>query len=337
MLGPELDPRRRRPAAAPGRHALEDARLARRLRGRSAGRRRPARQPGPPVHLHHRPHPGRRRRRPRRPRRRCRSHEGDALRRTPAAPRRPAAHPATPRRSCPSCSATRTAPLAAAGRPARARPARAGDPAADRPAGHVPPPRHAVRRPHRRPGRRPRRRPRALPARAPWTTAASASLVVVLGTATEIGKTWVAAALPRLRAPRAARSRPASRRSPSTPTTRRPPTPSCWRAATGERRPTVCPQHRWYAVPMAPPMAADVLGRRRSPIADLAGELTWPPRRRRRAGRDGRAVRARPSPTTATASTSPSPRPDASCSWPTPGSARSTPSAFADRAGRVAR
>ena len=48
-------PRRRRRAA--GRHAVEDARLARRLRRRPRAVRRPARQPGPPVHLHHRARP----------------------------------------------------------------------------------------------------------------------------------------------------------------------------------------------------------------------------------------------------------------------------------------
>jgi len=48
-------------------------------------------------------------------------------------------------------------------------------------------------------------------------------------------------------------------------------------AATGEPSETVCPPHRWYDVAMAPPMAADVLGRGRITMAELAAELTWPP------------------------------------------------------------
>ncbi len=68
VLGPELDDglggnldRRRRAA---GGHPVQDPRLARWLRGRPRPVRRAAGQPGPAVHLHHRPHPGRRRRRP---------------------------------------------------------------------------------------------------------------------------------------------------------------------------------------------------------------------------------------------------------------------------------
>ena len=38
----------------------------------------------------------------------------------------------------------------------------------------------------------------------------------------------------------------------------------------------VCPRHRWYTVPMAPPMAADVLGRPPFTIADLVLETAWP-------------------------------------------------------------
>jgi dethiobiotin synthetase len=38
----------------------------------------------------------------------------------------------------------------------------------------------------------------------------------------------------------------------------------------------VCPQHRWYPVAMAPPMAAEALGRRPFTIADLVDELAWP-------------------------------------------------------------
>jgi dethiobiotin synthetase len=43
--------------------------------------------------------------------------------------------------------------------------------------------------------------------------------------------------------------------------------------ASGEPPETVCPPHRWYPVPMAPPMAADALGLPAFTIADLVGEL----------------------------------------------------------------
>lgn len=46
--------------------------------------------------------------------------------------------------------------------------------------------------------------------------------------------------------------------------------------ATGEPPTVVCPPHRWYEVAMAPPMAADHLGRRAFTVAELAAELTWP-------------------------------------------------------------
>ena len=46
--------------------------------------------------------------------------------------------------------------------------------------------------------------------------------------------------------------------------------------ATGDHPSAVCPQHRWYPVAMAPPMAAEALGRRPFAIADLVDELAWP-------------------------------------------------------------
>jgi dethiobiotin synthetase len=47
--------------------------------------------------------------------------------------------------------------------------------------------------------------------------------------------------------------------------------------ASGEDPEIVCPAHRWYAVPMAPPMAADALGLPRFTIADLATEIVPAP------------------------------------------------------------
>ncbi len=47
-------------------------------------------------------------------------------------------------------------------------------------------------------------------------------------------------------------------------------------AASGETPLDVCPAHRWYEVPMAPPMAAESLGRPPFTIEDLVSELRWP-------------------------------------------------------------
>jgi dethiobiotin synthetase len=46
--------------------------------------------------------------------------------------------------------------------------------------------------------------------------------------------------------------------------------------ASGEQPDAVCPPHRWYQRALAPPMAAEVLGRPRFAIGDLVAELTWP-------------------------------------------------------------
>jgi dethiobiotin synthetase len=48
-------------------------------------------------------------------------------------------------------------------------------------------------------------------------------------------------------------------------------------AATGEPVERVCPRHRWYDMPMAPPMAAASLGLARFSVDDLIAELAWPP------------------------------------------------------------
>lgn len=47
-------------------------------------------------------------------------------------------------------------------------------------------------------------------------------------------------------------------------------------AATGEDPIDVCPEHRRYPLAMAPPIAAATLGRPEFTVADLAGELRWP-------------------------------------------------------------
>lgn len=103
------------------------------------------------------------------------------------------------------------------------------------------------------------------------------TVVLVVGTATDIGKTWVTAAVARsLRdaGVRVAARKPAQSFDPHD-------DPACrdaavLAAATGDDPDRVCPPHRSYEVAMAPPMAAAVLGRRPIVIADLAGELSWP-------------------------------------------------------------
>jgi len=101
-------------------------------------------------------------------------------------------------------------------------------------------------------------------------------LVVAVGTATEVGKTWVGAAvLSRLRAAGLAVSarKPVQSFAPGG----GPTDAALLAAATGEGVETVCPPHRSYEAAMAPPMAAQVLGRAPWRIADLVDELSWPP------------------------------------------------------------
>ena len=124
-----------------------------------------------------------------------------------------------------------------------------------------------------------------------------------------------------------AASPPASRRSPSNRTT----TPALvdaavLGAASGESAEEVCPPHRWYDVAMAPPMAAEALGRPPFTIRDLMAELRWPAERpwtwvwsRRRAG----CARRWP-PTVTVSRCARRLTPMSWCWWPTPGWGRST-------------
>lgn len=104
------------------------------------------------------------------------------------------------------------------------------------------------------------------------------TLVVVAGTATEVGKTWVAARLAaalRARGWRVGARKPAQSFAPGE---RGGTDAEQLAAATGEAPETVCPRLRWYETPMAPPMAAEALGRPAFGLAELAGELaaSWP-------------------------------------------------------------
>jgi dethiobiotin synthetase len=103
-------------------------------------------------------------------------------------------------------------------------------------------------------------------------------LVLVVGTATEIGKTWVACRLARALRRRGlivAARKPAQSYAPGDDLAE---TDAALLAhATGDHPAVVCPQHRWYPVAMAPPMAAEALGRPGFTVADLVDELAWPP------------------------------------------------------------
>lgn len=102
-------------------------------------------------------------------------------------------------------------------------------------------------------------------------------LVLVAGTGTDVGKTWVSARL--LTALRAAGSTVAARKPAQSFDPDDDPDgfdSAVLGAASGEASETVCDPARWYEVAMAPPMAADVLGRGRFTLADLVAELVWP-------------------------------------------------------------
>jgi dethiobiotin synthetase len=102
-------------------------------------------------------------------------------------------------------------------------------------------------------------------------------VVAIVGTGTDIGKTWIAARL--LTDLRAAGLQVAARKPAQSYEPDDDPAgldASVLGAATGEPPEQVCPPHRWYEVPMAPPMAAEALGRPTFTIADLVSEVRWP-------------------------------------------------------------
>jgi dethiobiotin synthetase len=102
-------------------------------------------------------------------------------------------------------------------------------------------------------------------------------VVAVVGTGTDVGKTWVAARLlTDLRAAglRVAARKPAQSFGPDDDPAAR--DAAVLGAASGEPVEEVCGPNRWYDVPMAPPMAAESLGRSPFTIQDLMSELGWP-------------------------------------------------------------
>jgi dethiobiotin synthetase len=103
-------------------------------------------------------------------------------------------------------------------------------------------------------------------------------LVLVVGTGTDVGKTWVSAhLLATLRAAglTVAARKPAQSFDPGD-------DPAAFDsavlgAASGEPSESVCRPGRWYEIAMAPPMAADALGRDPFTVAELVEEVSWPP------------------------------------------------------------
>jgi dethiobiotin synthetase len=100
------------------------------------------------------------------------------------------------------------------------------------------------------------------------------TMVLVAGTATDVGKTWWTAALARelrARGVRVAARKPVQSCEPGAPTDA-----EALAAATGEPPDVITPPDRTYRLAWAPPMAAQELGLPPVTIADLVGATTWP-------------------------------------------------------------
>jgi dethiobiotin synthetase len=100
------------------------------------------------------------------------------------------------------------------------------------------------------------------------------TFVVVAGTGTGIGKTWVTAGLAaglRRQGIAVAARKPAQSFAPDS---TEPTDADVLGGATGESPHTVCPEHRWLPRAMAPPMAAATLGLPEFTTTDLAREIT---------------------------------------------------------------
>lgn len=99
--------------------------------------------------------------------------------------------------------------------------------------------------------------------------------IFVAGTDTEVGKTWLgtrlAAAL-RTEGIEVAARKPVQSLDSSDSTT----DAEEWAAVTGEPVERICPRHRWYDLPLAPPMAAERLDRDPIALAELVAETHVP-------------------------------------------------------------
>lgn len=102
--------------------------------------------------------------------------------------------------------------------------------------------------------------------------------MVVLGTGTDVGKTWVTVAMAgrlRRQGVRVCVRKPVQSFD-ATSADASVTDAHLLGASTGERPEVVCPRHRWYPLAMAPPMAAEALARPAFLLAELVEELSWP-------------------------------------------------------------
>lgn len=102
-----------------------------------------------------------------------------------------------------------------------------------------------------------------------------AETVIVSGTGTEVGKTWVSA---RLIEELRARGVPVAARKPvqSFDEGAGPSDAEILARASGEEAGLVCPPHRSYPLPLAPPMAAEALGKEPLALEDVASAVDLP-------------------------------------------------------------
>jgi dethiobiotin synthetase len=107
-------------------------------------------------------------------------------------------------------------------------------------------------------------------------TASRPSLLIgVIGTNTEVGKTWVTAQLLatlKLRGARVAARKPVQSYAPDDINT----DAARLAGASGEDVADICPAHRCYPLALAPPMAAQALGRGPVVLAEIISEIRWP-------------------------------------------------------------
>lgn len=100
--------------------------------------------------------------------------------------------------------------------------------------------------------------------------------IFVTGTGTEIGKTWVAAETLKVLRQQGVEVH-ARKPAQSFEVGGGPTDAEILGAASGEEAVAVCPEHRSYPLPLAPPMAAEALERAPFSIEDLAAETALPP------------------------------------------------------------
>jgi dethiobiotin synthetase len=100
-------------------------------------------------------------------------------------------------------------------------------------------------------------------------------VIGVIGTNTEVGKTWVAAQLLatlKLRGTRVAARKPVQSYGPDDINT----DAALLAGASGEDVADICPAHRCYPLALAPPMAARILGRGPLLMQEIVDEIHWP-------------------------------------------------------------